>query len=110
MIIGGRKGHVATFDWQEGKLGCELHLGETVKDVTWLQNETLFAVAQKKYTYIYDQSGMELHVLKDHIEANKLDFLPYHYLLVSVGNAGYLKYQDVSTGTLVAENRSKMSN
>ncbi|KAJ3309827.1 Small subunit (SSU) processome component [Boothiomyces sp. JEL0838] len=108
MIIGGRKGHVATFDWQEGKLGCELHLGETVKDVTWLQNETLFAVAQKKYTYIYDQSGMELHVLKDHIEANKLDFLPYHYLLVSVGNAGYLKYQDVSTGTLVAEHRTKL--
>lgn len=84
MLIGGRKGHVASFDWKTGKLECEIQLRETVKDVTWLQNDTMFAVAQKKYTYIYDKTGLELHCLKDHIEANKLDFLPYHYLLVSV--------------------------
>ena len=33
LVIGGRKGHVATFDWREGKLGCELQLGETIRDV-----------------------------------------------------------------------------
>jgi hypothetical protein len=33
MLIGGRRGHVATFDWKDGKLGCELHLNETVRDV-----------------------------------------------------------------------------
>lgn len=33
LIVGGRKGHVATFDWREGKLGCELQLGETVREV-----------------------------------------------------------------------------
>jgi U3 small nucleolar RNA-associated protein 7 len=108
MLIGGRKGHVASFDWKEGKLESELQLRETVKDVKWLQNETMFAVAQKKYTYIYDKTGMELHCLKDHIEANKLDYLPYHFLLVTAGNAGYLKYQDISTGRLVAEHRTKL--
>jgi len=33
LVLAGRKGHVATFDWREGKLWCELQLGETVRDV-----------------------------------------------------------------------------
>ncbi|KAL1920932.1 uncharacterized protein VTP21DRAFT_11567 [Calcarisporiella thermophila] len=108
LAIAGRKGHIATFDWQSGRLGCELHLKETARDIKWLHNETLFAVAQKKYTYIYDHTGLEVHCLKKHIEVNRLEFLPYHFLLVSVGNAGYLKYQDTSTGQLVAELRTKL--
>ncbi|KND01817.1 uncharacterized protein SPPG_03608 [Spizellomyces punctatus DAOM BR117] len=108
MLIGGRKGHIATFDWKTGKLGCELHVKETIRDVKWLHNETMFAVAQKKYTYIYDNTGLEIHCLRQHTEINKLEFLPYHFLLVTVGNAGWLKYQDTSTGKLVAELRTKL--
>ncbi|KAJ3155018.1 Small subunit (SSU) processome component [Geranomyces variabilis] len=107
MLIGGRKGHIATFDWKAGRLGCEVHVRETVRDVKWLHNETMFAVAQKKYTYIYDNTGMELHCLRQHTEVNRLEFLPYHFLLATVGNAGWLKYQDTSTGKLVAELRTK---
>ena len=44
----------------------------------------MFAVAQLKHTYIYDDSGVELHCLKSHNEPQILDFLPYHYLLVSL--------------------------
>ena len=84
MLMGGLKGHVAAFDWHQQKLSCELHLRETVKDVAWLHNDTMFAVAQKKYTFIYDKTGLELHCLRDHIEANRLEFLPYHFLLASV--------------------------
>jgi U3 small nucleolar RNA-associated protein 7 len=84
LLIAGRKGHIATFDWKSKKLGCEFHVKETVRDATWLHNETMFAVAQKKYTYIYDQSGMEIHCLRKHIEVNCLEFLPYHFLLASV--------------------------
>lgn len=43
----------------------------------------MFAVAQKRYLYIYDHSGMELHCLKQHSHINTLTFLPYHFLLVS---------------------------
>lgn len=37
---------------------------ETVRDVTFLHNELFFAAAQKKYVYIYDQRGVEIHCLK----------------------------------------------
>lgn len=43
----------------------------------------LYAVAQKRYLYIYDHTGMELHCLKKHDHVNRLTFLPYHFLLVS---------------------------
>lgn len=124
LLLAGRKGHVATMDWREGKLGCEIQLGETVRDAKWLHNNQLFAVAQKKYVYIYDRAGVEVHCLKKHIEVTNMEFLPYHYLLATVvsnsgqswerrliswqGNAGYLKYQDVSTGQMVIEMPTKL--
>jgi U3 small nucleolar RNA-associated protein 7 len=109
IILGGHKGHVASFDWKQGKLSAELHLNETVRAVKWLQSDNqYFAVAQKKYTYIYDAQGTEIHTLKRHIEATALEYLPYHFLLASAGNTGFIKYQDVSTGQLVAELRTKL--
>ncbi|KAJ3127704.1 Small subunit (SSU) processome component [Nowakowskiella sp. JEL0407] len=108
LLIGGRKGHVATLDWRKNKIGCEMQLRETVRDVKWLHNETLFAVAQKKYTYIYDNSGLEIHCLRKLSEVNRMEFLPYHFLLATVGNAGVLKYQDVSTGKLIVELKSHL--
>ncbi len=55
--------------------------------------QTMFAVAQRKAVYIYDETGMELHCLRNHVEPFRLQFLPYHFLLASVGRTGYLKYQ-----------------
>jgi len=84
LLLAGRKGHVATMDWRAGKLGCELQLKETVRDAKWLHNSQLFAVAQKRYVYIYDRNGVELHCLKKHVEVTSMEFLPYHYLLATV--------------------------
>ncbi|KAI0843337.1 BING4CT-domain-containing protein [Hypoxylon sp. FL0890] len=103
LLLGGRRGHVATMDWREGKLGCELQLGETVRDVQWLHNNQFFAVAQKKHVYIYDRQGVEVHCLRKHQEVTHMEFLPYHFLLATLGLSGFLKYQDVSTGQLIAE-------
>ncbi|KAL8666432.1 MAG: hypothetical protein Q9202_001455 [Teloschistes flavicans] len=108
LLLAGRKGHVSTMDWRAGELRCELHLGETVKDAKWLHNDQYFAVAQKKYVYIYDHAGVELHCLQKHIEVNHMQFLPYHFLLATVGNAGYLKYTDTSTGATLTEIPTKL--
>ncbi|KAI9893865.1 MAG: Small subunit (SSU) processome component [Vezdaea aestivalis] len=108
MLLAGRKGHVATMDWRAGRLSCELQLGETVRDAKWLHNDQLFAVAQKKYVYIYDHTGLEIHCLKKQIEVTRMEFLPYHYLLGTVGNAGYLKYMDTSTGAILIEIPTKL--
>ncbi|CCK68741.1 Utp7p KNAG_0B02990 [Huiozyma naganishii CBS 8797] len=108
LLITGRKGHVASMDWRKGSLRAELNLNESCFGATYLQNEQYFAVAQKKYTFIYDHEGVELHRLHQHIEARHLQFLPYHYLLATAGETGWLKYHDVSTGQLVSELKTKM--
>lgn len=107
LLLAGKKGHVATMDWRGGRLGCELQLQETIRDAKWLHNDQYFAVSQKKYVYIYDHAGVELHCLRKHIEVIAMEFLPFHFLLASVGNAGYLKYTDTSTGQMVIEMPTK---
>lgn len=107
LLLAGRKGHISTMQWRDGKLGCEIQLNETVRDAVWLHNSNSFAVAQKKAVYIYDQSGVEMHKLDTHIEPLFLEFLPYHFLLASIGNSGWLKYTDTSTGQLLAELATK---
>jgi U3 small nucleolar RNA-associated protein 7 len=99
MAFVGQKGHVATFDWRTGTMHSELQLRETCRDITYvliysitvsspppsfLQDHSHYAVAQKKYVFIYDRDGVELHRLKSHIEPTRLEFLPFHWLLATV--------------------------
>jgi U3 small nucleolar RNA-associated protein 7 len=102
MIFGGRRGHVAVMNAQKLGVTTELHLEEAVHDVQFLHNESLFAVAQDKYTYIYDNQGTEIHCMRKHERPFRLDFLPYHFLLTTVGQSGWVKWHDVSTGDYVA--------
>ncbi|KAL6928436.1 Small subunit (SSU) processome component [Hanseniaspora valbyensis] len=108
LLVGEKGGHIASLDWRKGELRCELNVNETVNCGTYLQNEQYFAVAQRQRVYIYDHEGVELHRMKQHVDVQNMNFMPYHYLLATSGNTGFLKYQDCSTGTMVAELRTKM--
>ena len=108
MAIGSSKGHLGVLDSLRNTLKFEINLNETIRDVKFLHNVSMLAVAQKKHLYIYDDTGLELHRLKNHVTPMKLEFLPYHFLLASVSRGGWLKYQDTSTGELVAEWRTKL--
>ena len=37
------------------------------------------------------------------MDVTRMEYLPYHYLLATLGHAGYLKYHDVSTGVLLTQ-------
>ncbi|KAI5369143.1 putative WD repeat-containing protein WDR46/Utp7 [Septoria linicola] len=107
IALAGRKGHIASMDWRSGKLNYELQLGETVNAVSYLHNSQYLAVAQKRNVYIYDHHGVEIHNLDQHIEVTHMEFLPYHYLLATIGRAGWLKWQDTSTGKMVMQMSTK---
>ena len=66
LLLGGKKGHLALLDWKEKDLRLEFQTKQLIRDVKFLQNEQMFAVAQKKYLHIYDGNGIELHCMRDH--------------------------------------------
>jgi U3 small nucleolar RNA-associated protein 7 len=107
-ILYGQRGHIALMDAHTLALQTEFHVQERIRDVCFLHNSSLFAAAQTNHVYIYDDKGAEIHQLNDHIDPFVVDFLPYHWLLASIGRPGFLKYQDTSTGQLVSQHRTKL--
>ena len=60
------------------------NLNIVITDGVFLQNEKMMAMAQKKWTYVYDNTGTEIHCLKQFNNVTKLQYLPHHFLLASI--------------------------
>jgi U3 small nucleolar RNA-associated protein 7 len=107
MLVASQRGHVALATWRSATLHAELQLNETVRDACFLHNDSFFAVAQKSYVHVYDASGVQLHVMRNHRHPGRLVFLPFHMLLVSasapIADTPCIAYTDTSTGTLVSQ-------
>jgi U3 small nucleolar RNA-associated protein 7 len=107
-ILYGQRGNLALMDAHHLNLHTEFHVHERVRDACFLHNFSLLAVAQTNHAYIYDDTGAEVHKLNEHHDPMALDFLPYHWLLASIGRTGHLIFQDTSTGGLVSQQRTKL--
>ena len=108
-LLGGRKGHIAVLDWKSARVTRELHVRETVRDVCFFRDHTMFAAAQHKHLYIYDAQGTELHCLRNHQpQVNRLGFLRYHWLLSTISSSGHLRYVDISTGANVTDIHTRL--
>lgn len=107
LLVTSTKGHVSVMNWRQATLQTEFFLNETVRDATFLHSDAFFALSQRKYVYIYDSSGLQLHVLRNHREPGVLQFLPYHLLLASAtareASHRHICYTDTSTGEVAAE-------
>ncbi|CEG45292.1 WD40-repeat-containing subunit of the 18S rRNA processing complex [Plasmopara halstedii] len=107
MLLGSQKGHLAQIDALRMKLTCEFHANDLVRDISFLHNDSLFATAQKKHVYIYDNTGAEAHCIRTIPEPRRMEFLPYHFLLSCVSGNGLLTYHDVTVGKQVSTHRTK---
>ncbi|VTZ67814.1 U3 small nucleolar RNA-associated protein 7, putative [Plasmodium chabaudi chabaudi] len=107
LLVTGEKGHISLLDTHNMESLCELDVNETVRCNTIFHNHKLFAVGQKKYIYIYDNTGIEVNCIKDILYPSQLEFLPYHFLLASIGDLGELVYQDISVGNIVTRKKTK---
>ncbi|KAL7530809.1 hypothetical protein ACHAXR_003685, partial [Thalassiosira sp. AJA248-18] len=108
-LLAGAGGHVSIIDQHSLALKTEFHVpNDIVRDACFLHNGSMMAVSQEKNVYIYDEEGVEIHRLDGHRRVGGMEFLPYHWLLATIGNTGVLQYQDTSTGNLVSQHRTKL--
>ena len=102
LLLAGRLGHVAVVEWYRNVLSTERHVRDEIFAARFLHSHETLALAQGKYTFIYDHNGTELHKLKTFARHRHLEFLRNHFLLVGGGLRGIVQYLDVSTGREVA--------
>jgi U3 small nucleolar RNA-associated protein 7 len=107
ILLGGSRGHFASFDWYSGNKFFELHPETEVKAVSFLYDDTLCAMATQRSVYIHDKNGVQIHELLDHVRPVHLAFLRQHWLLVSASETGRLTYTDVTDGKTVAQFKTR---
>lgn len=102
FMIYNKTGSISSFSTQSFNLSFESNIEDTIYDARFLHNEQYMALAQKDCVFVYDNTGKELHAVRDLKNTKMLEFLPYHFLLVGATDAGFMNYFDTSTGEIAS--------
>ena len=109
LCLGGSNGHLSIIRWKDFRLISETFFkNDYIHDVQFCFNESMLSVAQREAVYIYNTKLTETHVLRKSMNLPlKLGYLPYHFLLTSVGVYGRLCYYDISIGKQISVKETK---
>lgn len=102
ILTHGVNGYLSSFSSQNFNLSFEMNIEDKIYDSTFLHNELYFATAQEDCVFVYDNSGKELHAVRDIHKPRMIGFLPYHFLLAGANQEGFLNYFDTSIGEMVS--------
>lgn len=102
MLIHNALGYLSAFNTQSFGMCFETDLEDPIFDARYLHNELYLATAQKDCVFIYDNTGRELHAVRDLKGTKMLEFLPHHFLLVGASENGFMDYLDTSIGEVVS--------
>lgn len=102
LNIFNRNGFFSSMDTVRNKVFFEENIKDKIYDAIYLHNEDFIALAQEKNVFIYNKQGVEIHAVGENNNVKKLEYLPYHFLLVSASSDGFLKYQDTTNGKIVS--------
>ncbi|ORD97182.1 WDR46 [Hepatospora eriocheir] len=102
VLCYGSRGYVSSLNVQNMTDSFEKNFDDFIRCGTYLHNENNIAISQKKNLFIYNNSGVEVHCVREIKESNKLEFLPYHFLLACVNKKG-ITYLDTSIGKIVSK-------
>ena len=92
LLLTSNKGHVSLMNWKKKNLLFETQLSDPIRDSVFL-HERFLGLAQSANCFIYDFEGQEVHDLVNIPQPLFIDYLPWHYLMVSLSQYGEFLFQ-----------------
>ena len=112
LALCGANGHLSILRWQDFRLISEEYFNKNsdyIYDIKFAMNESMLCCAQREAVYVYNTKCTETHVLKrSMLMPLALEYLPYHFLLCSIGFQGKLVYFDISMGKKINTHHTKL--
>ncbi|EZG56154.1 putative U3 small nucleolar RNA-associated protein 7 [Gregarina niphandrodes] len=114
LLLAGATGEARLYDLRgrRRKAGptevVRVACNETIRTARFCYNSACWALAQKNSLCLYDNEGVRIHDFDRSDSCTSIDYLPYHFLLVSAkGGRGFIEWRDLSTGKFVGTNQTK---
>ena len=103
LALAGLRGHFATLNWKKFALTGETQLKDRCTDLKFCVDNSIVALAQRRFVYLYSKEGVEMHVLPKMANMSRLEYLQKHMLLCATSSTySTMHYMDVSTGAEVS--------